>query len=79
MEVAYHQLALELALMNGARHRVTKVMRGVCGTRPVNHQRQPGVLPVHANDANVLPTATEKPRRFHEPKRTTHAALIGTA
>ena len=78
MKLACDELAFELSLVNRARHRVVKVMRGVRGAGAINHQREAGLLSIDANDADVLPTTTEKPRRFHHPKRTTHAALIGS-
>ena len=78
MKVPRHQLALDLALMDGARHGIAKVMRDVRGAWAVDHQRQAVFAPVDANDPDELPSTTEEPYRLHQSERTTHAGSIGT-
>jgi len=76
MKVARHQLALDLALMDGARHGIVEMMRDVRTSGSIDDQGQAGFAPVYAHNPNVLPSATEEPHRLHQPERTTHGALI---
>jgi len=77
MEVLRHQLAFELALVNGALHRIREVMRHVRSLGTIDDQRQSTGTAIDADDPDVLSSATEEPRRFDETKSRCHAALIG--